>query len=146
MAFDQGAKWFVSRLPEGSVIPWILDLRYAINQGGFLGWGGHLPPLARRPVLVAMGMVALALLAWLYLRLEADQRTLSMGLAFVISGAASNLLDRFVSGHVVDMFRLHWEGTWHGTPFNVADVYIAVGISVVAWEAFQDSRRLREKA
>ena len=46
---------------------------------------------------------------------------------FVIGGALSNIIDRFVYGAVIDFIELHI-GTWYWPIFNIADMCIVVGI------------------
>jgi signal peptidase II len=53
-----------------------------------------------------------------------------IGLALIIGGAAGNLIDRVVSGSVVDFVDVYWR-TWHFWVFNVADSAISVGVTVM---------------
>jgi signal peptidase II len=46
---------------------------------------------------------------------------------FVISGALSNIIDRFLYNAVVDFVELHI-GNWYWPIFNIADVFIVLGI------------------
>jgi signal peptidase II len=50
------------------------------------------------------------------------------GEVFVLAGAVSNLIDRLRHGAVVDFIDVHL-GSWHFATFNVADMFICVGIS-----------------
>jgi signal peptidase II len=56
-----------------------------------------------------------------------------MGLAFVIGGAAGNLIDRVTAGYVLDFFDFYY-GTWHFWAFNVADAAINVGVALMILE------------
>lgn len=47
---------------------------------------------------------------------------------FVLAGALSNVLDRFKHGAVIDFIDFHL-GSWHFATFNVADIFICVGIT-----------------
>ncbi len=46
---------------------------------------------------------------------------------FIIAGAYSNLLDRILYKGVVDFIDFY-VGTWHGPTFNVADIFIIMGV------------------
>ena len=47
--------------------------------------------------------------------------------SFVVGGAISNIIDRLHHGVVIDFIDLHF-GVWHWATFNIADVFIVVGI------------------
>ncbi len=49
-------------------------------------------------------------------------------LALIASGAIGNLIDRIVHGHVVDFLKIYWWPT-----FNLADVFIVVGVLLFVW-------------
>lgn len=57
-------------------------------------------------------------------------------LALIIAGAAGNILDFFIYGHVVDMFRFILWG-YDYPVFNVADIAIFMGIAsllILSWQ------------
>ena len=58
-----------------------------------------------------------------------------IGLAFVVSGALGNLIDRINRGAVADFFDFHVAG-WHFWAFNVADCAISVGVMILLYDAF----------
>ncbi|MCC6525629.1 MAG: signal peptidase II [Polyangiaceae bacterium] len=110
-----------------SVVPGLLDLRYAQNHGTAFSLipGSELPAL--RIVLVAVALVAVAALAVVWWRRRAQAPSLELwGYAFVGAGAVGNLLDRVLRGYVVDFIHLRF---W--PIFNVADVAIAVGAGLL---------------
>jgi signal peptidase II len=45
----------------------------------------------------------------------------------ILSGAASNILDRIVHSGVVDFITVHF-GSWYWPTFNIADVCIVLGV------------------
>jgi len=53
-----------------------------------------------------------------------------IGLALIIGGAAGNLIDRVVTGSVVDFVDVYWR-SWHFWVFNVADTAISAGVAVM---------------
>lgn len=79
--------------------------------------------------------VSVALIVWL-LRLGRGERWLALALALVLSGAAGNLIDRIVHGHVIDFIQLYYR-QWYWPAFNVADSAITVGaVLLVALSLF----------
>ena len=53
-----------------------------------------------------------------------------IGLALILGGAAGNLLDRFVTGSVVDFVDVYWR-SYHFWAFNVADSAITIGVTIM---------------
>ena len=63
-----------------------------------------------------------------------------LGLALIIGGAAGNLIDRLVSGSVVDFVDVYW-GVHHFWAFNVADAAISVGVAIMILDMLGVDRR-----
>jgi signal peptidase II len=72
--------------------------------------------------LIGVGMYAASL--------SSDQLVARIGLALIIGGAAGNLLDRLLSGYVIDFVDLYWRA-YHFWAFNVADSAITIGAIVM---------------
>lgn len=75
------------------------------------------------------------LLVWLR-RLSAEEKATSLALALILGGAAGNLIDRLVYGHVIDFIDVYY-GSWHWPAFNVADSAISVGAVLLLLDAFR---------
>lgn len=58
------------------------------------------------------------------------------GLALILGGAAGNLIDRVLYGHVIDFLDFHVAG-WHWPAFNVADSAICVGAALIILDSFR---------
>jgi len=121
LALDQGSKLAASRFlgPDGCIplIGRYVSLTYRTNSGAAFG----LMPWAS----VAIELVGLAVVVALLLygaRVTAGRRVVDLALAWLLGGAAGNLLDRVRLGHVVDFLDLHF---W--PVFNLADIAITVG-------------------
>lgn len=68
-----------------------------------------------------------------------------LGFAFIIGGAAGNLIDRTLLGHVVDYIYFHTP-VWSFAVFNMADVFITFGAGLIILEellAWKRERRPR---
>jgi signal peptidase II len=105
-----------------------LRLQYAENPGAFLGLGSGLPDTLRwwlltlGPAAVLAGILVSSLSRrW--------TRTQSVGLMLVVGGGGSNLIDRAVSGAVVDFLNLGI-GPLRTGIFNVADVALLAGLAL----------------
>jgi signal peptidase II len=59
--------------------------------------------------------------------LAQQQHISRLGLAFIMGGAAGNLIDRLALGYVLD-FVDFYRGSWHFWAFNVADASITLGV------------------
>jgi len=75
------------------------------------------------------------LLVWLQ-RLSAEEKATSLALALILGGAAGNLIDRLVYGHVIDFIDVYY-GSWHWPAFNVADSAISVGAVLLLLDALR---------
>ena len=58
----------------------------------------------------------------------------AIAIGLVIGGALGNVLDRFVYGAVADFFSFHAFG-FYWYIFNVADIWIVVGVGLILLES-----------
>lgn len=75
-------------------------------------------------------IVSVVILTWLS-RLSSRDYGMTIALSLILGGAISNLCDRILYGHVIDLLSFHW-GTWYFAIFNVADSAICVGAFLLA--------------
>lgn len=113
------------------------ELRLAENPGAFLSLGDSLSPAARTFVFtIAAGIGLLGLLIFLLTRPQL-QRLAFVGLALVLAGGTSNLIDRILrQGLVTDFLTLHC-GPLHTGVFNVADVLVLLGMALLVWAVWR---------
>jgi signal peptidase II len=129
------------RTGEQRVITDFFSLVLKFNTGmafSFLGDVAGWP----RYFLSAVAIAAGALIIWLLRR--GGDRWYCAGLALILGGAAGNLWDRIVLGHVVDFLLFHWD-RWYYPAFNVADSAITVGAALLIFDSF-GRRRDRSQA
>ncbi|KAI1693426.1 signal peptidase (SPase) II domain-containing protein [Ditylenchus destructor] len=81
--------------------------------------------------IVSMRLVIVVFVLWLWRKTAADRTFAHLGFAFIIAGAAGNLLDRFFYGHVIDYILFHTQ-TWSFAVFNLADSFITIGAACVS--------------
>lgn len=136
VGFDQLTKWLaitrLTRHAEVAVAPF-LNLTLVYNRGaafGFLndaaGW--------QNVFFIVVALIACAVITYLLLRMEPNNRAVALGLALILGGAIGNLIDRIAYGHVVDFIDVYY-GTWHWPAFNVADSAITIGAVFLVLDA-----------
>lgn len=143
VAVDQATKWLAdARMRLGESIPVVdgwFQLRYSRNPGAFFSLGASVEPSVRRASFVAVTIAAIALLLVLFHRSSSAQRKLRLGVALLLAGAMGNLIDRVLAGEVVDFLHLHYRDAFHWATFNVADVYICLGLGLLLTDTLRGS-------
>lgn len=110
------------------------------NTGISFGLFGNDTELGRWLLVGLAVVIMIALLVWLF---RAGSAFILVALVFVIGGAASNVIDRALSGAVVDFLDFHL-GDLHWPAFNLADMLIVLGTAMLLYDGlFGPSRALR---
>lgn len=129
IAFDQGTKRLAEAvLARGAVsVAPFFDLVLGYNRG--ISFGLFRSDQAYAPyALSLLALVAIAALAvWLW---RSETRIQSLGLAAIIGGAVSNVVDRLQDGAVTD-FLDFYAGAYHWPAFNFADAAITCGVAAL---------------
>jgi len=136
IAFDQLSKVLASvKLLEGvPVVIWpVFNLTLSYNEGAAFGFLHDAGGWQRWFFSGLAGAVGLLLVVWIS-RVR-TQKLLASALAFVLGGAAGNLIDRVRFGHVVDFLSFHWGDHYFAT-FNLADTAITVGAGLLILDMF----------
>jgi len=122
---DRLTKWWaVSNLKLGEAHPLLgeaIRLTRVHNVGGafgaFPGSGG---------VFIGVSMAVSAILVGVLVFRRDLSILLKVGIAVVLAGAIGNLIDRLVTGYVLDFFEIH------GFPvFNLADACVTIGAGLI---------------
>ena len=120
-----------------NILP-VFNLTYVRNYGAafsFLadhdGWQKYFF------ILLAMGISLM--LAYFMKKNRADQTLQNAAYALIIGGALANMVDRAYNGFVVDFFDFYWD-IYHYPVFNVADIAICIGASLLALDAFKGDK------
>jgi signal peptidase II len=132
---DQWTKYVVEQkialYQKVEVIHGFFNLVHVGNTGGAFGiFGGERGGLGSL-FFVAVSLVAIGSILFLFVRLKEDEKTLPLSLSLILSGAIGNLVDRFWHGEVVD-FLDFYISSYHWPAFNIADSAICVGIGLMA--------------
>jgi signal peptidase II len=134
IVLDQATKMMVRSKLELydsiTVIPGLFSLTRVHNTGAAFGLLNAMEFPGKTLVLTLIAVSALAALAMYASILGAEQRLSRTGLAFIIGGAAGNLIDRITAGYVLDFVDVYANG-WHFWAFNVADAAITVGVALM---------------
>ena len=106
---------------------------FLANQSGWQRW-----------FFTLVGVLAIAFIAYLMRRHREDKRFL-LALTLIMGGAAGNLIDRVLYGHVIDFLLFYWK-KWHYPAFNLADSAITVGAVLLILDELMRLRRTKVSA
>ena len=93
----------------------------------------------QRGFFIVIALVAIIVISVLLARHSGD-RLFCLSLALILGGAAGNVIDRILLGHVVDFLDFHIAG-WHWPAFNLADSAITVGAVLLIVDSFRPGAR-----
>ena len=110
-----------------NVLPGMLDITHVRNTGAAFGMLNEMQFKYKAAVMVLIAIVALVAVGMYAMTLPREQRIARFGLALILGGAVGNLIDRALTGYVVDFVDVYWRGI-HFWAFNVADSAITVGV------------------
>jgi signal peptidase II len=127
---------------EIAVIPEWLRLVASRNPGIVFGFSFSeslgIGPTGGRLVTVLLTLLTSALIFYLFAASRAGQRWLHLACGLILAGALGNLYDRIFFGFVRDIIQItahgqvgDWTLQWPYV-FNVADVYLVVGVIAIA--------------
>jgi signal peptidase II len=137
IALDQLTKWVISShfaLGEVMSITSFFNLVLAHNPGASFSFLSEAGGWQRWFFTV----IALGASAWIIrlLQSHSQQKLFCLALAFILSGALGNVIDRMLLGYVVDFLDFHWD-EHHFAAFNVADAAINIGAALLIWDSFK---------
>ena len=87
-------------------------------------------------MIIITTIISLFLILWF---LRTTNKNLNISLAFIISGALGNLIDRFNHKAVVDFIDFHINN-FHWPAFNFADSYITIGAFIYIFTIFTSQK------
>jgi signal peptidase II len=132
LLLDGVLKWLISQQPEGflvALVPDVIEVYHLENNGVAFGlMGGTAAP-------VWMGGLLLVALAFWMLRQPLRTKAQAWGLALLLGGGLNNWLDRAFTQGVTDYISLSF---LHFPVFNLSDVFVFVGSSLLGWILLQD--------
>lgn len=116
------------------VVADFFHFRYTRNPGAAFGFLSREHSEWRRPFFIIVSVLAIVIIMVIFRRVTNDQKLLIWALSLIVGGAIGNFIDRVLYGWVIDFIDWHYyrEFTW--PTFNLADVYITVGVALMALE------------
>ena len=143
LVVDQLHKWYMIALngilpgERFAVMPF-LDIVYVINKGVSYGMFTQHTQSGQYLLAGFAMVVAAAMIVWLAKAVHT--RLSALGIGLIIGGAVGNGIDRLHLGGVADFFQLHAYG-FYWYVFNLADVWIVVGVVALLYDSFIPSRK-----
>lgn len=135
IALDQWTKYYIhTRFHLGEsyiVIPGFFDITYIRNMGAAFGFLHRAPGWFRDPFFIAIPVIALSVILYLFVTLPRSFRWTAFALSLIFSGAIGNLIDRLRFGYVIDFLYFHYREVYYYPAFNVADSAIVVGVALM---------------
>lgn len=131
---DQITKYFAITKLKGKdpfvIIDGVFELHYLENRGMAFGMLEN-----KQIVFLILGIVILAAIVFYYIRVPNTKRMMPMRSVMIViaAGAIGNMIDRLVLSYVVDFFYFKLIDF---PVFNVADIYVVVGIFLLAFLVF----------
>lgn len=129
VVLDQATKW----LAEGALVPYTpaplipsLNLTLMYNEGAAFSFLADAGGWQRWFFAALAAVVTVVLTLWLR-RLKVGEGMTAVGLVLIIGGAIGNVIDRVLTGRVVDFIDVYYGG-WHWPAFNLADSAITLGV------------------
>ena len=135
---DLITKFFIKNnflINESKKVNSFLDIVYIQNYGVSFGF---LSGLVSYWILVIVGLLVTSLIY--YLMIRSYKRLEKLGYFIIIIGALSNILDRIINSYVVDFISLHYYD-FYWPAFNLADIYITIGIIMLIISFFIKSKK-----
>ncbi|HET9177213.1 MAG TPA: signal peptidase II [Terriglobia bacterium] len=136
-AADQMTKSFVERtIPHGvavPVIPGFFDLIHTENSGIAFSLFAGAPDSWKMVLMIGVSIALLVAVVIVALKSKEMNWGTGVGLALVVGGACSNLLDRIRFGQVLD-FLDFYHRSYHWATFNLADSAIVAGAGLLLLE------------
>ena len=137
IGFDLITKYFVKKnlnLNQSIKLNEFLDLVYVQNYGVSFGFLSNKLPYW---FFVLVGLI-IALIIF-YLMIIATKKIEKYAYFIIILGAMGNILDRFINTYVVDFISLHYNN-YYWPAFNLADIYITIGIIMLILTFFLNTK------
>lgn len=139
LAGDQITKNIIrNTVPPGrviTVIPGFFNIIHTENSGIAFSLFAGSSSSWKMVLLIAVSVALLAAVVVVALKSREMNWVTGIGLALILGGAASNLLDRIRFGQVIDFLDVYYR-SYHWPTFNVADSSIVVGAGLLLVELF----------
>jgi len=89
-------------------------------------------------MIILIGSVITAFL--IYMMIKTSNEVEKWGLAVIIAGALSNIVDRGMNNYVLDFIYLHYKD-FYWPAFNFADIYITFGVLMILYQVLKEFKK-----
>lgn len=135
IGLDQASKIYIhTQFAHGESLPVITNyfsITYVRNIGAAFGFLREAPEAIRNVFFMAMPPIACVIILFLLRSTPNKDNVSILALSSIFGGALGNYIDRLRLGYVVDFIEFHYKTVWSYPAFNVADIAIVTGISVM---------------
>ena len=76
----------------------------------------------------------------IYMMIKTSNKIEKWGLAVIIAGALSNIVDRGMNNYVLDFIYLHYKD-YYWPAFNFADIYITFGVLMILYQVLKEFKK-----
>ncbi len=135
LLLDIGSKFLVSKIfilnESKTIIDNFLNITYVRNTGA--AWS--ILDDNTWIVTVISLLIIIGIIYYVY-RNRVSKKILKIGYGLILGGAIGNFIDRIVYGYVIDFIDIDIFG-WNYPIFNLADMFIVVGVILVMIDAWR---------
>lgn len=130
------------------IIPGFFNLTLMYNKGAAFSFLSDAGGWQRVFFVILSTAISIFLFVWLkQISKDDDQKhkqLLQIAIAFILGGAIGNLIDRAMTGAVVDFIQVYYSSSYFPT-FNIADSAITVGAGLLILDMFLDNKHSDSK-
>lgn len=145
IAVDQLIKMYIHthfQLGESTpVVPGFFNLTYVRNFGAAFGFLNQSHPTFREIFFLIMPPVALVIILMILKGVPDEDTPQILALSSVFGGAIGNYIDRLRFRYVIDFLDFHWKEVYTYPAFNVADMAIVCGVTVLLILMYFEGRK-----
>jgi signal peptidase II len=129
--------WVGERLLPGervAIVPDFFYLTHVRNPAAAFGLLAGAPEPLRAIAFALVSIVAVVVIGAFFRKLAPGDRFASLALGLILGGAMGNFVDRILRGEVIDFLHFRLWGGLAWPDFNLADVFIVLGVMGLALE------------
>jgi len=131
---DRATKVFALSLTQGALATFVPYIELELEKNFGLAWNVG----AEISKYVFIALMSIIICGFIYtIVLDWCQHTLPIAESLIVIGGVSNLFDRICHGFVIDFIRIN-VASYSLSVFNLADIYIALGLILMLQRAYDD--------
>ncbi len=115
------------------IIPGLFSFKYAENHGGAFSTFADFADPWRTIFFITVSLLAFVFIFVFFRKVKNNQYLLVFAFSVILGGALGNFIDRIAYNYVIDFALLYYKN-FYWPVFNVADVFIVMGVVMLAIE------------